>query len=119
MITGCDYDMEKKKKKKTKSKSTLEIGIEVYALLLIFISILGLGKLGPVGKLITSFSLFLTGSAYMPFLVLLLILGIYAFLKKDWPDFFTTKMLGSYLFITGQTFSHKWQSTHFEVSTCG
>ena len=60
MITGCDYDMAKKKKKKTKSKSTLEIGIEVYALLLIFISILGLGKLGPVGKLITSFSLFLT-----------------------------------------------------------
>ena len=107
MITGCDYDMAKKKKKKTKSKSTLEIGIEVYALLLIFISILGLGKLGPVGKLITSFSLFLTGSAYMPFLVLLLILGIYAFLKKDWPDFFTTKMLGLYLFITGfLTFMH-------------
>ena len=99
--------MAKKKKKKTKSKSTLEIGIEVYALLLIFISILGLGKLGPVGKLITSFSLFLTGSAYMPFLVLLLILGIYAFLKKDWPDFFTTKMLGLYLFITGfLTFMH-------------
>ena len=99
--------MAKKKKKKTKSKSTLEIGIEVYALLLIFISILGLGKLGPVGKLITSFSLFLTGSAYMPFLVLLLILGIYAFLKKGWPDFFTTKMLGSYLFIIGfLTFMH-------------
>ncbi len=99
--------MAKKKKKKTKSKSTLEIGIEVYALLLIFISILGLGKLGPVGKLITSFSLFLTGSAYMPFLVLLLILGIYAFLKKDWPDFFTTKMLGLYLFIIGfLTFMH-------------
>ena len=99
--------MAKRKKKKSKKTSSIEIGIELYAILIIFITIIGLGKLGPVGKAITSFSLFLTGSAYMLFLILMLILGIYAFIKKEWPDFFTTKMLGLYLFIIGLlTFMH-------------
>ncbi len=99
--------MAKRKKKKSKKPSSIEIGIELYAILIIFITIIGLGKLGPVGKAITSFSLFLTGSAYMLFLILMLILGIYVFIKKEWPDFFTTKMLGLYLFIIGLlTFMH-------------
>ena len=99
--------MAKRKKKKSKKTSSIEIGIELYAILIIFITIIGLGKLGPVGKIITSFSLFLTGSAYMLFLILMLVLGIYIFIKKEWPDFFTTKMLGLYLFIIGLlTFMH-------------
>ena len=99
--------MAKRKKKKSKKTSSIEIGIELYAILIIFITIIGLGKLGPVGKIITSFSLFLTGSAYMLFLILMLVLGVYIFIKKEWPDFFTTKMLGLYLFIIGLlTFMH-------------
>ena len=99
--------MAKRKKKKSKKTSSIEIGIELYAILIIFITIIGLGKLGPVGKIITSFSLFLTGSAYMLFLILMLVLGVYTFIKKEWPDFFTTKMLGLYLFIIGLlTFMH-------------
>ena len=57
--------MAKRKKKKSKKTSSIEISIELYAILIIFITIIGLGKLGPVGKIITSFSLFLTGSAYI------------------------------------------------------
>ena len=99
--------MAKRKKKKSKKTSSIEISIELYAILIIFITIIGLGKLGPVGKVITSFSLFLTGSAYMLFLILMLVLGVYIFIKKEWPDFFTTKMLGLYLFIIGLlTFMH-------------
>lgn len=99
--------MAKRKKKKLKKTSSIEISIELYAILIIFITIIGLGKLGPVGKIITSFSLFLTGSAYMLFLILMLVLGVYIFIKKEWPDFFTTKMLGLYLFIIGLlTFMH-------------
>lgn len=99
--------MAKRKKKKSKKTSSIEISIELYAILIIFITIIGLGKLGPVGKIITSFSLFLTGSAYMLFLILMLVLGVYIFIKKEWPDFFTTKMLGLYLFIIGLlTFMH-------------
>lgn len=99
--------MAKRKKKKSKKTSSIEISIELYAILIIFITIIGLGKLGPIGKIITSFSLFLTGSAYMLFLILMLVLGVYIFIKKEWPDFFTTKMLGLYLFIIGLlTFMH-------------
>ena len=99
--------MAKRKKRKSKSKSTIELSPDIYALLIVFICIIGLGKLGPVGRVITSFSLFLSGSAYMPFIILFLILGIYTFFKKEWPDFFSTKMLGLYLFIIGLlTFMH-------------
>lgn len=99
--------MAKRKKRKSKNKSTIELSADIYALLIIFICVIGLGKLGPVGRLITSFSLFLSGSAYMPFIILFLILGIYTFIKKEWPDFFSTKMLGLYLFIIGLlTFMH-------------
>lgn len=99
--------MAKKKKKKTGKKQTIEISIELYAVLFVIASILGIGKLGPVGRLIASFSLFLSGSIYMVFLLLLFVLGIYVFIKREWPEFFTTKMLGAYLFIIGLlTFMH-------------
>jgi len=99
--------MAKKKKKKTAKKEKLQISIELYAILMVIASILGIGKLGPVGKLISSFSLFLTGSIYMVFLLVLFIVGIYAFIKREWPDFFTTKMLGAYIFTIGLlTFMH-------------
>lgn len=99
--------MAKKKKKKTSKKQSITISIELYAVLFVIASILGIGKLGPFGKLVASFSLFLTGSIYMVFLLVLFILGIYAFLKREWPDFFTTKMIGIYLFVIGLlTFMH-------------
>ena len=93
--------MAKRKRRKTSTKQTLELKTEVYALLFIIIAIIGLGKLGPVGRIIASFSLFMTGSAYMVTLVILLIMGIYMFFKGDWPDFFTTKLLGFYLVVIG------------------
>ena len=58
MELGCDYFMAKRKKRKSTKKSKIEIGIELYAVLLIIIAILGIGKMGPVGELIASFSLF-------------------------------------------------------------
>lgn len=99
--------MAKKKRKKTSKKQKIEVSIELYAIVFVIAAILGIGKLGPVGKLIASFSLFLTGSIYMVFLLLLFIVGIYAFLKREWPEFFTTKMLGIYIFTIGiLTFMH-------------
>ena len=99
--------MAKRKNKKTSKKKSIEISVELYAILFVIAAILGIGKLGPVGKLIASFSLFLTGSAYMVFLLILFILGILVFFKREWPDFLTTKMLGIYLFTIGLlTFMH-------------
>ena len=92
--------MAKRKRKRTRS-GKIQISVEIYALILIILAILGVGKLGPVGRLIASFGLFVSGSAYMVFLVLLFIVGIYSFWKRDWPEFISTKMLGFYLFVIG------------------
>ena len=89
--------MAKRKRRREKSKNA-ELTVEIYAVILVLISILGIGKLGPFGKMISSFAIFLTGSVYMVFLLLLFIIGVYAFIKKDWPDFFSTKLFGFYLF---------------------
>ena len=93
--------MAKRKKRKTTKKQTLELKKEVYAIFIIIATIMGLGKLGPVGKMVASFSLFVTGSAYMITLVLLLLVGVYTFFKGEWPEFFSTKFFGFYLVIIG------------------
>ena len=49
--------MAKRKKRKSK-KSTIEIPTGLYAVIFIIAAILGIGKLGPVGRLISSFGLF-------------------------------------------------------------
>ena len=93
--------MAKRKRRKSKKTEKLEIRKEVYAILFVIAAIMGIGKLGPVGKAIASFSLFLTGSVYMVFLLLLFILGIYVFIKGDWPEFISSKMFGFYIFTIG------------------
>ena len=71
--------MAKRKRKKVK-KEKIQISIELYAIALIIITILGLGKLGPAGRLFASFSLFLTGSIYM----VNLLKDIYLSVIKNW-----------------------------------
>ena len=81
--------MAKRKRKKSK-KSTIEIPTGLYAVILIIAAILGIGKLGPVGRLISSFGLFITGSGYIVFLFLIFVIGAYALIKNEWPEFFST-----------------------------
>lgn len=92
--------MAKKKKKKTVEKK-FEHGAELYGILLVLCAILGIGKYGPVGRLIASFGLFLVGSIYMAFLLVLLIVGSYLLIKREWPEFFSTKLIGLYVFVFG------------------
>ena len=93
--------MAKRKRKRTTQSDKVELKTEIYAVLFILAAIVGLGKLGPVGRLVASFSLFMTGSIYMVFLVFLLILGVYIFIKGEWIDFFSTKFLGFYMLVIG------------------
>ena len=93
--------MAKKKKKKAPSKKSFDHMDEIVGVLLVLASILGIGKYGPVGRLISSFSLFLVGSLYMVLLVVILVVGCYLIVKREWPNFFTTKLLGLYLAILG------------------
>ena len=100
--------MAKKKRKRAKKQNN-EIMIELYAVVLVIAAILGIGKLGIVGRLIASFGLFLTGSIYIVFLFSLFIIGIYAFIKREWPDFLSTKMFGIYLFVIGLLSLMHWE----------
>lgn len=90
-----------KKKKSKNTKKEFEHSAELYGVIYILISILGLGKYGPVGRFINSFFVFLFGSIYMVFIVVLLIIGGYLVIKREWPDFFTSKLIGLYIFILG------------------
>lgn len=93
--------MAKRKRKKTSSKKDNEFIIQLYGVILIIAAILGMGKYGPVGRMIASFGLFLTGSIYMLFLVTLFIIGGYLVIKRKWPNFFSTKLVGLYIFTIG------------------
>lgn len=92
--------MAKKKRKKAVKKS-FNYSAEIAGIILILIAILGIGKYGPVGRLIASFGLFIVGSLYNVFLVVLFIVGGYLLLKREWPDFFSTKLVGVYIFVLG------------------
>lgn len=92
--------MAKKKRKKAVKKG-FNYSAEIAGIILILIAILGIGKYGPVGRLIASFGLFIVGSLYNVFLVVLFIVGGYLLLKREWPDFFSTKLVGVYIFVLG------------------
>ena len=90
-----------KKKKKKEVKKGFQHEAELYGVLFVLGAILGLGKYGIVGRFITSFSIFLFGSLYMLVLVAVLIVGGYLIIKREWPDFFTTKLMGLYISTLG------------------
>ena len=90
-----------KRKRKAQIKKGFGHSVELYGIILLLCSILGIGKFGPVGRLIASFSLFLVGSIYVILLLVLFIIGIYLIIKREWPDFFETKLIGLYIFTLG------------------
>lgn len=90
-----------KKKRKKETKKGFAYSVELYGILFVLGAILGIGRYGPVGNLIASFAVFLVGVGYNILLGLVLFLGLYLIVKRDWPDFFTTKMLGSYVLVIG------------------
>lgn len=92
--------MAKKKKRKIE-KTKFEHSTELYGVLFIVGAIIGIKKYGLVGKFISSFSVFLVGSIYMVLLIALLLLGVYLVVKRDFPDFFTSKLIGIYIFVLG------------------
>lgn len=90
-----------KKKKSRKSDNRPDYLIELYGVLLVLIAILAIGKYGPVGRILASFSLFLTGNLYFFTLLSCLALGIYMIISRKKFNFFTSKLLGIYLIIIG------------------
>ena len=99
--------MAKKKKKKNTKKKNQGYEIELQGLILILITIIGFGRFGIVGKLVSSFASFLVGAWYNVLLVALFIVGVYMMIKRERPDYFTSKLFGVYIFCIGiLVFSH-------------
>lgn len=99
--------MAKKKKRKETKKPDNGYKIELTGLLFILIAIIGFGRFGIVGRCIGDFSAFLVGSWYNVLLVAFLIVGGYMMVKRSVPNFFTSKLIGIYIFVIGiLVFSH-------------
>ena len=93
--------MAKKKRKKSESDKDNGYLTELLGIFLVLLSILGIGRYGPVGRVIASFSLFLVGSLYFFLLLAVLILGVYIIVKKEKANLFSSKMIGLALFLIG------------------
>ena len=90
-----------RKRKSTTTKKKVNYMTILYGAIFILITIPGLLGLGPVGNGIAAVTMFCFGTIWSFILILLLILGIYLLIKRQWCDFFSVKMIGLYLFLFG------------------
>ena len=84
--------MARKRRRKSK-KEKIEIPMYIQGVFLAMIAVFGLLKLGPVGRAIASISILFTGSTYLVFLAILLLVSILAMYNDEWPEFLSTKCL--------------------------
>ena len=89
--------MAKKKKRKEK-ETNVSYKVELIGVIFILASIIGIGRFGPVGRLISAFGVFLMGNWWFIFFAILIIIGAYMILKREVPIFLDGKIIG--LFIT-------------------
>ena len=90
--------MAKKKKRKETKKPSSNYSIELTGVILIAIAIIGICQFGIVGNFLSGFASFLVGTAYSILLVCVFITGVYMIVKREKPDFFTSKLVGLYIF---------------------
>ena len=90
--------MAKKKKTKEDNAGKFEYSVELTGLVLILIGLIGFG-FGPVGGIIKQFAMFLLGEWWFCALLLVLVLGVHMLMKRKLPNFFTSKLIGIYIFI--------------------
>ena len=95
---------KKKKRKQEQEEKKFQLPIEVHGIIYIILAILGFGPgkpLGLIGRLVRSFSTFLFGTWDVIFILILLVLGIYLILKKQYPSFFDKRLIGFYILLIG------------------
>ena len=89
--------MAKKKKRKEEKKPSSGYRVELIGVLLIAISIIGICQFGMVGNFLSGFASFLVGTAYNVLLGCVFIVGVYMIVKREQPDFFTSRLVGLYI----------------------
>ena len=95
--------MAKKKQKKNQNKSGFKYPIEIKGIIFIVIAIIGfLGfKANILGTIIKGFAMFLMGSFDFIVLLIMLISGFYMIVKRENPKYFSSRMIGIYIFLVG------------------
>ncbi len=94
-------NMAKNKKKKTTEKKNAAYSVEIKGIILILIAIIGCCPFGIVADIIRGFAGFLVGVWYTPLLLLVGAVGIYMMVKRELPDFLTSRCIGFYIFALG------------------
>lgn len=99
--------MAKKKTRKDPKKKGSNYQIELIGLLLVILAIIGFGRFGLIGELISNFAAFLVGTWNSILLLCTFITGGYMIVKREKPNFFTSKLIGLYIIIVSiLIFSH-------------
>lgn len=93
--------MAKNKKRKEEKKKTGGYSLELKGIGLVLLSIIGCCKFGLATKLIKGFASFLVGSWWGVLVLLIGVIGIYIIVKREKPDFFTSKLVGFYVIFLG------------------
>ena len=93
--------MAKKKKRKSPEKSDAKYIVEIKGIALILIAIIGCCPFGVVADVIRGFAAFLVGVWYIPLLILVGICGGYMMIKRETPDFLTSRLIGLYILVLG------------------
>ncbi len=96
--------MAKRKTRKEKKLNESFI-VELKGILLILISIVGFlgydNGFGIAGKVVSGFAAFLTGSLYLVPIVLCFLIGGYIIVKREEPNYFTSRMIGLSVLMVG------------------
>ena len=95
--------MAKRKTRRKQDNDGFKYPIEIKGIIFIVIAIIGfLGyKANILGSIIKGFSMFLMGSFDFIFLGFLLISGGYMLIKREKPKYFSSRLIGLYVFLIG------------------
>lgn len=93
--------MAKKKKRKSPEKKGNAYSVEIKGIILILIAIIGCCPFGIVADIIRGFAGFLVGVWYTPLLILVGAVGVYMMVKRESPDFLTSRLVGFYILVLG------------------
>ncbi|MEG1495401.1 MAG: DNA translocase FtsK [Bacilli bacterium] len=95
--------MAKKKKRKETKKEGFDHTEELIGIVLVILAILSIvpKPFGFVGSITASFAMFLIGTGYQILLFAMLVVGCYMIWKKEWPNFFSSRLIGIYCVILG------------------
>ena len=92
--------MAKRKKRKT-SKKTTSYSIELKGILLLLIAIIGCCPFGIAADIIKGFAAFLAGGWYIVPLLGVGATGLYMIIKREDPDYLTSRLIGLYILMLG------------------